>query len=223
MLDDKDELNFIEVMDRVALILEKDLGVEPYDKQIAHELGMSPTQYSNRKTRNKIPYVEIAFFCDKHGITINWVLLGKSSMKLIEREEKVFKIRVIDKINASCGGGNFDDEEGEPSYIYIDKESAKRLGVINAENFDAINVIGDSMIPTIKEDSIVLIDRTKNTLDGSGIYVVNTVSGLFVKRLSLHPNGSVDLISDNKNYPTMSMLSEEVIIMGKVVGSLDKI
>ena len=79
------------------------------------------------------------------------------------------------------------------------------------------------MIPTIKEDSIVLVDRTKNTLDGSGVYVVNTISGLFVKRLALNSSGNIDLISDNKNYPIMSMLPEDITIIGKVVGSLDKL
>ena len=216
-------VNFTDVMDRVAMIMESELGVAPYDKNIASELGMSPTQFANNKKRNKIPYFEITNFCHKHEITINWILLGESSMKLIEREEEIYKIRLIDKINASCGGGGFCDEEAKAKYIYLDKNSANKLGIINSENVEAIRAVGDSMTPTIKEDSTVLVDSTKNTLNSSGVYVVNTVSGLFVKRLSLNPNGGVDLISDNKNYNTITMPVQEVSIIGKVIGSLEKI
>ena len=217
------DIDFTKAMERVAIIMERELGIAPYDKNIASELGMSPTQYANNKKRNKIPYLEITKFCHKHEITINWILLGESSMKLIQREEEIYKIRLIEKINASCGGGGFCDEETESKYIYIDKNSASKLGIANSENIEAIRAVGDSMIPTIKEDSTVLIDRTKNTLTTSGVYVVNTVSGLFIKRLALNPNGGVDLISDNKIYDTITMMIDEVTIVGKVVGSLEKL
>jgi phage repressor protein C with HTH and peptisase S24 domain len=217
------DVNFTKIMERVSMIMETELGIAPYDKNIANELGMSPTQYANNKKRNKIPYFEITNFCHKYEITINWILLGESSMKLIQREEEIYKIRLIDKINASCGGGGFCDEEAEKKYIYLDKNSANKLGIINSENVEAIRAVGDSMVPTIKEESTVLVDRTKNMLTSSGVYVVNTVSGLFIKRMALNPNGGVDLISDNKNYETITMPIDEVTIIGKVIGSLEKL
>lgn len=217
------DVDFTKIMERVSMIMETELGITPYDKNIANELGMSPTQYANNKKRNKIPYFEITKFCHKHEITINWILIGESSMKLIQREEELYKIRLIEKINASCGGGGFCDEEAEAKYIYIDKNSAAKLGIINSKDIEAIHAVGDSMSPTIKEDSTVLVDRAKNMLNSSGVYVINTVSGLFIKRLSINPNGGVDLISDNKIYDTITMPAEEVTIVGKVVGSLEKI
>ncbi len=217
------DVDFTKIMERVSMIMETELGITPFDKNIAMELGMSPTQYANNKKRNKIPYFEITKFCHKHEITINWVLLGESSMKLIQREEELYKIRLIERINASCGGGGFCDEEAQSKYIYIDKTSATKLGIINSKDIEAIHAVGDSMFPTIKEDSTVLVDKTKNALNSSGVYVVNTVSGLFIKRLSLNPNGGIDLISDNKIYDTITMPIDEVTIVGKVVGSLEKI
>jgi len=217
------DVNFTKVMERVSMIMETELGLVPYDKNIANELGMSPTQYANNKIRNKIPYFEITKFCHKHEITINWILLGESSMKLIQREEELYKIRLIEKINASCGGGGFCDEDAEAKYIYIDKNSATKLGILNSKDIEAIRAVGDSMFPTIKEDSTVLLDKTKNMLNSSGVYVVNTISGLFIKRLALNPNGGVDLISDNKIYDTITMPIDEVTIIGKVVGSLERL
>ena len=102
MKDIKNEINFIDVIQRLAVIIETNLGEPPFDKQIAYELGLSPTQFSNYKKRNNIPFKKIVDFCDKYEITINWILLGKSSIELIEREEKVYHIRIIEKLNKSC-------------------------------------------------------------------------------------------------------------------------
>ena len=209
-------------MNRVSLIIEIDTGSSPYDKQIANELGLSNTQYANNKKRNKIPYEEIALFCDRHGITINWILFAHSSMNLIEREEDVYKIRLIDKINASCGGGNFDDENATFEYIYIDKSFVNKQGIYNSNSLEAINVVGDSMSPTIEDNSIIVLDRSKSTLQKSAIYVVRTIQGLFVKRLILNSKGNIDLLSDNPEYPIISMLPEEITIMGEVIGILNQ-
>lgn len=221
MIESSNRPQFEEIMQRVSTIIEINQGSKPYDKEIAYELGLTQTQYANNKKRNSIPYEEIVNFCDKYSITINWVILGSSSMQLIEREEDVYKIRLIENLNASCGGGGYYDDSFKPKHIYIDKEMANSIGVFKAENFDAINVIGDSMTPTIEDRSIVLIDTTKKTLDGSGIYLLNTTSGLFVKRVHKNPNGHIELISDNKRYPIITMLLEEISIVGRVIGSLD--
>lgn len=219
----ENNINFMDVMQRIAIIIETNTGVAPSDKQIAQELRQTPSQYANNKKRNKIPYQQIVMFCDENEITINWVLLGKSSMKLIETEEGLYKIRLIEKINASCGGGGFDDEEVGFSYIFINKKYAKTLGITNSKNIEAINVVGDSMIPTIQDNSIIFIDRLKNTYENNGVYVLNTINGLFVKRLLINDAGDVELISDNKSYSNIPMKLDDVEIIGKVIGSLDKV
>jgi len=41
--------------------------------------------------------------------------------------------------------------------------------------------------------------------------------------LAFNPSGGIDLISDNKNYPVSNVPLAGVTIIGKVVGSLEKI
>ena len=93
------KMKFIDIMSRVSMIMEIEEGSVPFDKQIAKELGQSSTQYANNKKRNKIPYEDIAIFCNKYEITINWVLLGKSSISLIQKEEELYKIGFLEKVN----------------------------------------------------------------------------------------------------------------------------
>jgi len=70
-------VDFIKVMERVAMIMETELGIAPYDKNIATELGMSPTQYANNKKRNKIPYFEITKFCQSMRLQLIGYFLAK--------------------------------------------------------------------------------------------------------------------------------------------------
>ncbi len=215
-------MDFIEVMDRLAIIIEQIEGKKPYDKTIAEKLDLTPTNFANMKKRNSIPYEELALFCGKNKVSLNWVLLNQNGRMIADYEEEVWNIRYIDRINPSCGGGAYDDENPKIKYLRINKEAAQSIGITNPKNVEAITITGDSMYPTIKENATVLIDRTKSQFEEGGIFVINTNNGLFVKRLSLNPNGGVDLISDNKIYSTTTMLAEEVIIIGKVVASLEK-
>lgn len=214
-------MNFTEVMDRVAMIIEQIEGKKPYDKTIARYLGLSPTSYANLKKRNSIPFKELMLFCGKHKVSMNWVVLNQDTKYLMDYEDKIWKIKILDRLNASCGGGGFADEP-EEKFLYIDKESAMEIGIINPKNIIAIKVIGDSMYPTIKEDSLVLIDKTQTEFREGKIFLINTTSGIFVKRLSLNPSGGINLISDNNIYSTITLEPDEIQIMGKVVGTLEK-
>ena len=98
----------------------------------------------------------------------------------------------------------------------------EKLGVLHRNNIEAINVVGDSMEPVLNDESIVLIDRNKTDIGNGGIFVVNTGGGLLVKRVSMSSQGMLDLVSDNKLYNTISIPMEEVNIVGRVIGALEK-
>jgi len=215
-------MNFDNVMDRVATIIEKNIGKMPYDKNIAEALGMSAPQYANCKKRNAVPMINVANFCKDNYVTINWVLFAQSSPRLSKNDEEIFHIKRLKDINASGGYGAENYCEA-CEYMAIDKTTASYIGITNTDSMEAINIIGDSMEPTLKDNSIIILDRSKTTLVNSGIFVIRTSGGLFVKRLALSPKGGVALISDNKNYPTSDISFNEVTIVGKVVGSLERI
>ena len=71
-------MNFIEVMDRVSLVIEKELKMKPKDNVIAKYLGISPTNYANLKNRNSIPYKEIVYFSANYKISTNWIFLVRN-------------------------------------------------------------------------------------------------------------------------------------------------
>ncbi|WP_281951973.1 S24 family peptidase [Nitrosophilus kaiyonis] len=216
-------LSFIEVMDRIKDILSSEMGDKKvYDKDVAKILGLSKEHFSVLKKRGKIPLKEVANFCAKRDISINWILFDQNPKSLCNSTEKYAYVKYFKDINASAGGGaiNYDSEEEK---LYLDENIIKILGKENIKNIEALNVIGDSMEPMLKDGSIVFIDRTQKDIKKGGVFVISTNGGVFIKRVVLKTDGSVELISENPLYPKENINIDEIIILGKVVGSVEKL
>ena len=216
-------MNFEEVLDRIAEIVEKDIGRKPYDKDIAKALEIAPAQYSNNKKQQNIPIDKIAAYCGRKRVSISWVLFEQSSAMLEENTEAIFKVRLLKNINAGAGGEAFNDDNEEFTYLSVDRLYMDRLGITDKDKIEAINVVGDSMEDTLKEGSIILINRDRQEIMNGGIFVVNTPGGVLVKRVSINPVAGIDLISDNKSYPVTTVPLGEITVIGKVIGALEKI
>ena len=120
--------------------------------------------------------------------------------------------------SAGWGAINYDEEY---EMITLDEELALALGgKTKLKDIEAINVLGDSMEPTIKNGSIIFIDRkqTSPIKDKNEIYVVQTPGGTLVKKLDITASGKLKLISENRIYDTEIIDFYEVDILGKVLG-----
>jgi len=216
-------MNFNEVMDRIGLVIEKEMDDRPYDKDIAKALDMSSTRFSNAKSRNSIPYEKIAEFCARKKINMNWVLFDQNIGMLTDEYEHYYRVKLLDNINASAGGGAFNEEDDDYTYLTLDPIYQDMLGIQRTDNIEAIRVVGNSMEDTLGEGSIILINRKKTELVDGSIFVVNTPGGVFVKRIEINTIGGIDLKSDNKDYKTNTFPAEELSVIGKVIGALEKI
>ncbi len=202
-------MELAKIIEKIKDIISKEVGERRVlNKDVAKALGITPENLAMLKKRNKIPYEEIAYFCAKRKISINWLLFDQQIEEISQNTSKFSVIRYFKDINASAGGGaiNFDENYEK---IFIDKK-------IISKNLDAINVIGDSMEPTIKDGSIIFIDRNEKNISNGGIFVINTPSGVFVKRLKIKTSGDIEIISDNTIYPSESVKTDEIEIIGKV-------
>ena len=90
----------------------------------------------------------------------------------------------------------------------------------NPKNLQIIGVKGDSMSPTLKDDDLVMIDRSKTDLSYEGMFVIQIDGGaaLLVKRIGrASTRGFIKLISDNPSHPAVDIAADDVIPVGKVV------
>lgn len=142
-----------------------------------------------------------------------------NELKRLSDEKELSKRKVIKDISnnntliplfsrISAGVGLITDEE-PTDFISLP-------GIRNADNVFAINVKGDSMEPTIKNQSIILCRQGEELKDGEvGAFLVNGES--FVKRIKVTKNFFA-LLSDNPNYrPIYVYPEDEFKVIGKVL------
>lgn len=212
-----------EIIEKLKDILSKDgKDGKVFDKDVATALDLSQVNFATMKNRGKIPFSNILDFCAKKKISINWLLYNQNPGSLVDSTDKYW-IRYYPEVNVSAGGGAYENNDAFESLevppYFINMLGGKE----NLKNVDAINVVGDSMEPTLNSDNIIFIDKTKTDVARDGIYAFTTIHGLFVKRIQRRVDGKLDVISDNKDYPIQILDKSEVSIVGKVVSSFGMI
>ncbi|WP_024955178.1 LexA family transcriptional regulator [Sulfurospirillum arcachonense] len=210
-----------EILDRIKDILSDEIGHRKvFDKDVAEALDINQVSFATMKSRSKIPYKEILEFCAKRKISINWLMFNQVVGSLTSQSEKFERVHYFKDIYASAGGGalNYDEQS---DFLTLDEEMVNHLGGKQSiKNIHALNVLGDSMEPTLNDGDIVFMDRESKNPNKNGVYIVSTPVGLFIKRLQLKSDGMVALVSDNESYSDELVNADDIEVLGKVIGTM---
>jgi len=215
--------NFTEIIEKLKdVISETKIGSKVFDKDVAQALHIPQATFATMKKRNSIPYEEILEFCALKKISVNWLFFDQAVDMLRMETEKFFQVRYFTDIRASAGGGaEVFDENYET--LTLDKKIVYNMVGLGNTELEAIHVDGESMEPTLQDGSIVFVDKRETNIKKEGIFIATTTAGLFIKRIRQRADGMVELISDNKNYSPEVLASDEVTIVGKVVGNIESL
>lgn len=125
--------------------------------------------------------------------------------------------RFTDKASAGYGITNYHSENSLLSFTK--RELRMHFAIHSIAHLSIMESIGDSMCPTIAEDSLLLVqEETFEVLEGK-IYVVRLDGDLYVKRIQKRPK--IKLISDNTRYDPIELAeTDELVIVGRVVGAV---
>lgn len=127
-------------------------------------------------------------------------------------------------VKVSAGSG-MPAENESTRLLPVERSFITRLGY-PSDMLSAVEVMGDSMEPTLRNGDYVIIYRPEYSTDFvPGIYVIRDFSGLKVKRLDMDKFGNLNVISDNKFYMAQEytqdeMADEAVKIIGRVLGKI---
>lgn len=95
---------------------------------------------------------------------------------------------------------------------YIRPASIRELRFIHAR--------GDSMAPTFSDGDVLLVDAgAKDPASHEGVYVLEVHGKVYVKRVRMRMDGSLEVSSDNVTIKTVDVLNgeHEVHVLGRVV------
>lgn len=84
-----------------------------------------------------------------------------------------------------------------------------------SRNLILIEVVGDSMAPTVEDSDLILADLSEPRFRQDGIYLLRHDDGLMVKRIQRRPDGKLLVRSDNPKYQVMVV--SNVKIIGRVI------
>ena len=217
-------MNLGEIIEKLKdVISETKVVGKVFDKDVATALNIPQATFATMKKRNSIPYEEILEFCALKKISVNWPFFDQAVDMLKAETEKFFQIRYFSDIRASAGGGAYGFDEQEYETISIDEKLMHNMVGMGNTELEAIHVDGESMEPTLQDGSIVFVDRTQTNISKNGIFIAQTLNGLYIKRIQQRADGMVELISDNTVYPPQAIHPDEVTIVGKVVGNIESL
>ena len=153
-------------------------------------------------------------------VSVEWLATGaeappgrRRSKRAVEHGDFIFMPR--NRMRFSSGRGGTLSSEQVVDSIAFRAEWVKR--VLHAESRDLIliEVVGDSMAPTIEDSDLIVANLAEPRFRQDGIYLLRHDSGLTVKRIQRRPDGKLMMRSDNPKYETMVVATVKVI--GRVI------
>jgi phage repressor protein C with HTH and peptisase S24 domain len=209
------------ILDRLKVVA----GVNT-DPQLASALGLEYSSISSAKTRNKVPTAWIINAANLFKISADWLIFGEQSKNEkalavtpgaeVSESQRTASIPLVDT-ELSAGAGSFWDSKTVLKHVEINIELIKFKGPLKDLVF--MSVKGDSMVPTIAHQDLVLINLSQTTPYSGGVFAVAHDYGIYIKRLVCEP-GRLIMRSDNRNYDdvVVDLHDEAALGLFKIIG-----
>lgn len=157
--------------------------------------------------------------------TPEWLAFG------VQEEAMFSALRLVPEVDARAmagPGGLMEVLQGSENVVRrygFPKEEFRALFGPKPDGVVILEVIGDSMIPTLNAGERVFVNTNDVAATPPGIFVVWDGSGLVLKRVEFIAHSDpprVRISSDNGRYEPYVRLVEEAYIQGRVIGSLQR-
>jgi len=159
------------------------------------------------------------------GVSAVWLAFGEAAQSQEVALEAVDdeQYAMVPLYDARCSAGHGAWNEGCTvlTHLAFTRYSLRKKG-LDPARLSAIRVDGDSMEGLLSDGDTVMIDHGRNALEGEAVYVIRLDDHLYAKRLQRQFDGSVEIISQNKEYRPMLVPKDrlgELEIVGRVVWS----
>lgn len=119
------------------------------------------------------------------------------------------------ELGVSAGPGALDPAERAMGTLRFSRQWLRQRG-LDPAMLSTVEVIGDSMEPTLRDGDEILVERITGA-PRDGVHVVRLDAALLVKRLDTSRPGRLTLISDNRAYPPIEADASHAGVIGRAV------
>lgn len=201
-------------------------------KKAADAAGVSPSTLMRWISGESVPvFQQLGQFVSAAGYSLDWVFSGRGAKKLGEGSGIVrglaspggmedYAFVPLYDAQCSAGAGSWNENSRVLTHLSFTRYSLRKQG-LTPDHLSAIRIDGDSMEPVLNSGDTVLIDHTRTTIEGEGIYVLRFDGHLYAKRLQRNFDGVV-IISANKEYAPVTVPRDrldELEVIGRAVWS----
>ena len=178
------------------------------DSALGVHMGIA-AQYVNRcLAENRIPFKAVHALCSKEDISLDY-LFGS-----VTDSGQTVSVPFYDKIELSAGSGSFMDDS---SIVRVLIPRTFISGMSN--NLCLTRVRGDSMEPTLSNNTLVIIDLDDVAIVDGKTFAVEYDGSLFVKNIQCLGANSIQLVSVNRIYsPILVESNRSFKVLGRVRG-----
>lgn len=183
--------------------------------KLARHLGIEPHKLSKSLTdERRFTPQEIALLQDwfsGNGAPEPGPAASLSDMALV----------AIYDVQASAGPGTYVEHEPVVERLAFPPNYLSTITSTNPQHLAIISVKGNSMLPTLKDGDVVMLDTSKRHLGYDGMFVLQIEGVLHVKRIGRTGQpGHVVIRSDNEvESPPYEVRIEDVSVVGRVLWS----
>ncbi|WP_447926915.1 XRE family transcriptional regulator [Vreelandella sp. EE27] len=199
-------------------------------KLAAEAAGVSSATFYRWLNGDSPPvFAGVAKLANAAGVSLDWVASGEETVvvgaKPADAQEAVLGMEdyaFVPLYDAQCsaGDGAWNENCRVLTHISFTRYSLRKHG-LTPDHLSAIRIDGDSMEPVLHSGDTVLIDHTRTTIEGEGIYILRLDGHLYAKRLQRNFDG-VSVISANSAYREVVVPRDrlhELEIVGRAVWS----
>lgn len=156
----------------------------------------------------------------KHKTLANPAQLRPTEPVKVETDEDLVEIDSID-LKFGMGGSFLDTDHVEVEKVKFDRSWIRQFTSSPPNMLCTTKGIGDSMMPTIHDQDVVIIDRSQTRPEmGDMIWAVAYSGWGMIKRLRALPDGRIRISSDNQLVRDEYASDGELFIIGRVIAAV---
>lgn len=190
--------------------------------RIVKDLGKSRATLDRWMNAQGAPsLLDVADVAKLCNVSLEWLATGDKPPDIetptLRNSSDMVYVPILDAgVAAGTGAVNGDPPDQLGTWPFA-RRFLRHIGVV-ADRARILFVSGDSMEPTLHDRDPVMVDIGHTDIQHGFIYVISTTDGLIVKRVQRNIDGSITLISDNKEFYPSERLSAPDTNTLKIVG-----